>query len=141
MYQLSCADGYEYPGGDSTYVLEIIPLNTGLAATSSDQRLCIFDPLKLSQGPLKSIQTNHGNLTSAKAYNASDSIVVTAGENGTASVWDLRLDPASARALQIRGEFECSALGEMETKMELREPPQLTLTRLLKRHPYSGSWH
>ncbi|KAK3362635.1 WD40-repeat-containing domain protein [Lasiosphaeria hispida] len=102
MYQLACVDGYRCSSTEATYVLDIIPLSTGLAATSSDQRLSLFDPLRLSQGPLKSIQTNHGNLTSAKAYNTAGSVIVTTGENGTISVWDLRLDPANAQALQIK---------------------------------------
>ena len=105
MYQLACTDGYKYPGSDPAYVLEIIPLAAGLAATSSDQRLSLFDPLRLSQGPLKTIQTNHGNLTTAKGYSPGDSVVATTGENGSVSLWDLRLDPASAQALQIRGDF------------------------------------
>ncbi|KAK0730363.1 WD40-repeat-containing domain protein [Lasiosphaeris hirsuta] len=103
MYQLACVDGYKYPGTEATYVLDILPLSAGLAATSSDQRLGLFDPLRLSQGPLKSIQTNHGNLTSAKAYNTAESVVVTTGENGTISVWDLRHDPAKAQVLQVKG--------------------------------------
>lgn len=105
MYQLVCADGYEYPGAGSTYITEIIPLATGLAATSSDQRLCLFDPVRLSQGPLKSIRTNHGNLTCARPYSPGDSVVATAGENGTVTVWDLRLDTTKAQALQIQGDF------------------------------------
>ena len=104
MYNLSCVDGFKYPGGDQTYVLEIIPTAGGLAATSSDQNLCLFDPLRLSQGPLKSIQTTHGNLTSAKAYCAAESVIATTGENGTVSVWDLRLEPPS-QALRIGGGF------------------------------------
>lgn len=103
MYQLTCADGFQYPGSEPTYVTEIIPLGTGLAATTSDQRLSLFNPLRLNQGPLKSIQTNHGNLTCARAYSFADSAVATTGENGTISVWDLRLDPSKARALQIQG--------------------------------------
>ncbi|KAK3336457.1 WD40-repeat-containing domain protein [Cercophora scortea] len=105
MYLLSCADGYKYPGSASepTYVLDIIPLEVGLAATASDQTLRLFDPARLSQGPVKTIRTNHGNLTSAKAYSPGESIVCTAGENGTVSVWDLRLDPANAQALRIEG--------------------------------------
>ncbi|KAK1837178.1 WD40-repeat-containing domain protein [Podospora conica] len=102
MYNLSCVDGFKYPGGDQTYILDLIPTTSGLAVTSSDQRLCLFDPLRLSQGPLKSIQTNHGNLTSAKAYSPSESIIATTGENGTISLWDLRLAPSHAQALQIQ---------------------------------------
>ncbi len=103
MYQLACSDGYKYQSPE-TYVLDILPVATGLAATASDQTLSLFDPLRLSQGPIKKIRTNHGNITCAKAYSAADSIICTAGENGTVSVWDLRLDPANARALQIGGE-------------------------------------
>lgn len=102
MYQLTCADGYKYPGAE-TYVLDILPVATGFATTASDQTLSVFDPLRLSQGPIKTIRTDHGNLTTAKVYSAADSVICTAGENGTVSVWDLRLAPANARAVQIGG--------------------------------------
>jgi WD repeat-containing protein 89 len=105
MYTLSCADGYKYPGTDGTYVLEIIPVAVGLAAIASDQSLCLFDPSRLSQGPLKRIQTDHGNLTNARTYSTTESIVCTTGENGTISLWDLRLAPANAQALRIGGMY------------------------------------
>jgi len=105
MYQLVCADGYEYPGAEPTYITDIIPLASGLAAISSDQQLCLFDPLRLSQGPLKCIRTNHGNLTCASPYSPDDSVVATTGENGTVALWDLRLNPTKAQALQIQGDF------------------------------------
>ncbi|KAK3393597.1 WD40-repeat-containing domain protein [Podospora didyma] len=101
MYSLTCADRYKYPGDVAPYVLDIIPVATGLAVTSSDQSICLFNPLRLGQGPLKIIQTDHGNLTSAKAYNAAGSIICTTGENGTVSIWDLRLGEAEARVLHI----------------------------------------
>jgi len=91
MYNLTCVDGYKHHVREELYFLDIIPLAAGLAATSSDQKLSLFDPRRLSQGPLRSIQTNHGNLTCAKVFNATDSILCTAGENGTVSVWDLRV--------------------------------------------------
>ncbi|KAH8899227.1 WD40 repeat-like protein [Thozetella sp. PMI_491] len=109
MYLLSQADGYKYPCGEEVYVLGLIPVGVGLAAIASDQSLSIFDPLKLSQGPLKRIQTNHGNLTSARAYAEADSIICTAGESGSASFWDLRLGPAQAEVLQLQGN-QCSLL-------------------------------
>jgi hypothetical protein len=104
MYQLINTEGYKYPGQE-TYVLDILPVATGFATTASDQTLSLFDPLRLSQGPVKQIRTDHGNLTAAKVYSAADSVVCTAGENGTISVWDMRLDPSHARALQIGGMF------------------------------------
>ncbi|KAK0735004.1 WD40-repeat-containing domain protein [Lasiosphaeria miniovina] len=103
MYPLSCANGYKYPGTEAPYVLDIISVGGGLAATASDQSLCLFDPLRLDQGPLKAIQTDHGALSSAKAYSAAESVVCTTGENGTVSLWDLRLRPTDARALHIAG--------------------------------------
>lgn len=69
----------------------------GLAAISSDQNLTLFDPMRLSQGPLKTIRTPHGNVTCARAFDDSSSIVCTAGENGTVSLWDLRLDGSKAQ--------------------------------------------
>lgn len=104
MYQLVGTDGYKYPGPD-TYVLDILPVATGFAATASDQTLSLFDPLRLGQGPTKEIKTDHGNLTSAKVYSPTDSVICTTGENGTVAVWDLRHGPGNARVLQIGGAF------------------------------------
>lgn len=103
MYLLKCTDGYQYTGSDAVYVLDLIPLATGLAAIASDQSLCLFDPTRLNQGPTKRIRTDHGNLSVAKAYNAAESIVATAGENGVVSLWDLRLAPAQASVLKLGG--------------------------------------
>lgn len=97
MYNLSKADAYQNPGRDPAYVLEIIPVAGGLAAISSDQNLALFDPMRLSQGPVKTIRTPHGNITCAKAFDESNSIICTAGENGTVSLWDLRLDGSKAQ--------------------------------------------
>jgi WD40 repeat protein len=102
MYPLVPSDGFKYPGED-TYVLDILPVATGLAATASDQTLSLFDPFRLSQGPIRKITTDHGNIKAAKVYSGLNSVICTSGENGTVSVWDLRADPASARALQIEG--------------------------------------
>ncbi|KAK4128665.1 WD40 repeat-like protein [Parathielavia appendiculata] len=102
MYQLVNSDVYKYPGQE-TYVLDILPVATGFAATASDQTLSLFDPLRLSQGPTTKIRTDHGNLTAAEIYSAGESVVCTTGENGTVSVWDMRLDASNARAMQIGG--------------------------------------
>lgn len=103
MYMLACTDAYQYPGLEPPYVLDIIPLAVGLAAISSDQSLSLFSPLGLSQGPLRRLQTRHGNLTTARAFDPSQSTVCTAGENGTATLWDLRLDPSTSQVLQLEG--------------------------------------
>ncbi|KAM7194511.1 WD40-repeat-containing domain protein [Rhypophila sp. PSN 637] len=110
MYNLSCSDGYKYPGSEPVYITDIIPLVTGLAAAASDQSIRLFDPLRLSQGPIKTLQTNHGNLTSTKAFNPAESIISTTGENGTVSLWDLRLDSAKSQVLRIQGTSEAALL-------------------------------
>ncbi|ROV93280.1 hypothetical protein VSDG_06859 [Cytospora chrysosperma] len=117
MYNLNKADAFQNPGSDPAYVLEIIPVAGGLAAISSDQKLSLFDPLRLSQGPQKTIRTAHGNITCARAFDASGSVVCTAGENGTVSLWDLRLDGPKAQVAAPAGgdapivSLACSTLG------------------------------
>lgn len=104
MYNLSKADAFQNPGSDPAYVLEIIPVAGGLAAISSDQTLSLFDPLRLGQGPQRTLRTAHGNITCARAFDASGSVVCTAGENGTVSLWDLRLDgPGAAQVAAPAG--------------------------------------
>ncbi|ORY54849.1 WD domain-containing protein [Pseudomassariella vexata] len=99
MFTLACVDGFRYPGLDEIYVTDIIPLVTGPATISSDQQLCFFNPVNLRVGPVKSIQTSHGNITCAKPIDAGGSVVCTAGENGSISIWDLRQDSAEVARL------------------------------------------
>ncbi|KAK3987745.1 WD40-repeat-containing domain protein [Cladorrhinum sp. PSN332] len=105
MYNLTGVDGYQYrfTPDDPIYVLDILPVATGLAATASDQTLSLFDPSRLNHGPLKTIKLNHGYGTVAKVYDPAESIICTTGENGTISVWDLRHDPLKAPAMKIQG--------------------------------------
>lgn len=110
MYNLTKADAYQTPGADPAYVIEIIPLASGLASISTDQNLCLFDPLRLSQGPLKTIRTAHGNITCAKAFDHSGSIICTAGENGSVALWDLRLDDSRAQIARPTGELASISL-------------------------------
>ncbi|KAB5578681.1 WD40-repeat-containing domain protein [Coniochaeta sp. 2T2.1] len=103
MFLLNCADGYQYRGEEGIYVLDLIPLASGLAAIASDQTLSLFDPSRLSTGPSNRIRTDHGNLAVARAYSAADSIVATTGENGVVNLWDLRLDPSKASVMKLEG--------------------------------------
>ncbi|TRX88775.1 hypothetical protein FHL15_010345 [Xylaria flabelliformis] len=93
MYQLNCIDGYRIPTRQEVYVLDIIPFTSGPATISSDQKLSLFNPLSLKTGPTVDLLTNHGNITCARAFDPANSVVSTAGENGTVSLWDLRQDP------------------------------------------------
>jgi WD40 repeat protein len=103
MYMLTCSDGYQYRDPGGVYVLDVIPCGSGLAAISSNQTISLFNPLFINEGPVKVIRTNHGNLSTARVYNAGESIIATTGENGSISLWDLRLDPGNALALQLSG--------------------------------------
>ncbi|KAK4144361.1 WD40-repeat-containing domain protein [Dichotomopilus funicola] len=102
MYQLVNSGRYRYPGQE-IYVTDILPVTAGFATAASDQSISLFDPPRLDQGPVKRIRTDHGNLTASKIYSAADSVVCTAGENGTVSLWDLRQATSSAPAMQIGG--------------------------------------
>jgi len=106
MFNLSCVDGFRYPGLDEVYVLDLIPLAQGPATISTDQKLCAFNPLSLRPGPLTTLQTKHGNLTCAKAFDLVGSVVCTAGEDGSVSLWDLRKDPREAEVARLTGTEE-----------------------------------
>lgn len=97
MYNLIKTDAYRNSRQDPAYVLEIIPVTGGLAAISSDQTLSLFDPTRLSHGPIKTIRTAHSNITCARAFDESNALVCTAGSNGTVSLWDLRMDETKAQ--------------------------------------------
>jgi hypothetical protein len=103
MYNLWSLDEYQYPGGENApYVLSIFPVAAGLAATASDGTLSVFDPVKLANGPAKRISTQQGTLSAARPYNAAQSAVATAGQDGKVFLWDLRQN-GSAPALQLQG--------------------------------------
>ncbi|KAH8682219.1 WD40-repeat-containing domain protein [Xylariales sp. PMI_506] len=97
MFNLSCVDGFKYPGIEEVYVLDLVPFAQGPATISSDQKLCLFDPLSLRLGPIKTLQTSHGSLRCAKAFDLGGTVVATAGEDGSVSIWDLRQDSEVAR--------------------------------------------
>lgn len=103
MYNLTKADAFRNPGSDPAYVLEIAPVAGGLAAISSDQKLTLFNPQRLSQGPIKTILTPHENIKCARDFDASNSIVCTAGSNGSVALWDLRLDGSKAQVAAPTG--------------------------------------
>ncbi|KAI1477077.1 WD40 repeat-like protein [Daldinia eschscholtzii] len=96
MYPLTYVDGYRIPVREEVYVLDIIPLTAGPATISSDQKLSLFNPTNLRAGPQLNLLTQHGNITCAKAYDAGNAVVCTAGEDGSVSMWDLRNDPRRA---------------------------------------------
>ena len=90
MYHLAGADEYQFPGATPPYVLDLIPLASGLASISTDGKLALFDPLRIGAGPKRTFTTSHGNLTTARAFDTAGCVLATAGENGTVALWDLR---------------------------------------------------
>lgn len=101
MYPLTCIDGYRIPTREEVYVLDIIPFTSGPGTISSDQKLSLFNPLSLKTGPTVNLVTNHGNITCARVFDPANSVVSTAGENGTVSLWDLRQDARQAEVARF----------------------------------------
>lgn len=103
MYQLAPIAGHSFGRSGDVYVLDLHRLTSGLASISSDQKLSFFNPARIDLGPVVSLTTNHGNLRCLKPYDWTNSIVSTAGENGTVSVWDLRVNPSMAQVAHFQG--------------------------------------
>ncbi|KAI1077649.1 WD40-repeat-containing domain protein [Whalleya microplaca] len=101
MYPLTCVDAYKIPTREEVYMLDLLPLTSGPATISSDQKLSFFNPTSLRTGPLSNYVTHHGNLTCARAFDAGTSTVCTAGEDGSVSMWDLRLDARRAEVARL----------------------------------------
>ncbi|KAI8624113.1 WD40-repeat-containing domain protein [Xylariaceae sp. FL1651] len=110
MYSLTCIDGYKIPTRQEVYVLDIVPFVSGPATISSDQKLSLFDPLSLKTGPIIDLVTHHGNITCARAFDAANAGVCTAGENGTISLWDLRQDVRHAEVAKFTTESQVPVL-------------------------------
>lgn len=100
MYLLTGVDEYRFPGAEPPYVLDVIPLASGLATITTDGKLSLFDPARIGAGPKRSFSTQHGNLTTARALDPAGCILATAGENGSVAVWDLR-DSAQGASHQV----------------------------------------
>lgn len=111
MYQLSPIAGHRFSGPEEVYVLDIHRLGAGLAAITSDQKLALFNPARLEDGPTSLLPTNHGNLRCLRSFDWPNSIVTTAGEDGSVSIWDLRQDPLKAQVLRFEGRIPRSPPG------------------------------
>ncbi|KAL6904826.1 WD40-repeat-containing domain protein [Trichoderma evansii] len=90
MYTLSNIDQHHFSGPEDVYVLEAHRTAAGLATVASNQTLSLFNPARLGAGPVTSLKTSHGNVTTLRVFDAGSSVVCTAGENGSVGVWDLR---------------------------------------------------
>ncbi|KAG6052988.1 hypothetical protein E4U17_005151 [Claviceps sp. LM77 group G4] len=98
MYSLANVAEHRFLGPEDVYVLDLQRTAAGLVAISSDQHLSLFGPGRIENGPISSWRTQHGNLTTLSLFDAQESVVCTAGEDGTVGVWDLR---QSARVAQF----------------------------------------
>lgn len=98
MYSLSVFDEHRF--GDA-YVLEVVRTPSGLATISTDQKLTLLDPTRLSAGPIVSNTTQHENLAVLRALEGG--LACTAGENGTVAVWDFRIGGKVSKVAQFQG--------------------------------------
>ncbi|KAH6692331.1 WD domain-containing protein [Plectosphaerella plurivora] len=102
MYQLAPIAGHSFGRSGEVYVLDLQRLTSGLASISSDQKLSLFNPARVGDGPVTSLSTNHGNLRCLKPFDWTNSTVCTAGENGTVALWDLRQGASRAQVAQFQ---------------------------------------
>ena len=86
-------------------MLDLVRLPVGLAATSSDGRLSLFDPERLRTGPVASRRTGHGSVRALAVAAHSASVVATAGDDGAVALWDLR-----EAGTEPVGRFQCQSL-------------------------------
>ena len=127
MYNLTAVDAYRPPVREEIYVLDIVALAAGPVTVSSDQRLSAFDAgAGLACGPARSWQTAHGNVACARGFGAGgptagggggaqtggqlDSVVCTAGEDGSVALWDLRVDGPQAQVARLTGAWRAYAV-------------------------------
>lgn len=101
MYNLIASDGFQFSSPGEVYALDAQRMQAGLATITSDQRLSLLDPARLSQGPVQSHRTEHGNLGSLRIFDAATSAVCTTGDSGEVAVWDLR---GGGKVAQFQGE-------------------------------------
>lgn len=148
MYNLTPVEGYRPPIREEIYVLDIIPLSSGPVTISSDQRISAFNPASLSQGPVKSWQTDHGNITCAKGFDLGGAVVCTAGEDGSVSMWDLRLDEQQAQVARLAGGLEQAVVGgglilyeHLQADAQYRQYCPNSIIGLLKCGILGCGWH
>lgn len=94
MYTLDVVDSFRITEPADTYVYDIIPVASGLAAISSDDSVWLLDPLALNGGPVHSIKHVHEEITCLEAVNTSTEesalIICTAGRDGRVVLLDPR---------------------------------------------------
>lgn len=101
MYTLSNIDTYR--SGNDVYVLDVRRTAAGLATISSDQTLSLFDPTRVSAGPLsRPLPVGHGAAVAAlRVFDWAGSLVCTAGEDGGVGVWDLRQGGIATKGAEV----------------------------------------
>lgn len=94
MYSLNDIGAFKITDPADTYVYEIVPCASGIAAISSDDSLRLLNPLALNGYPLNSVRKVNKEITCLKAVNTAvegdASVVVTAGRDGRVCLIDLR---------------------------------------------------
>ncbi|KAK2597346.1 hypothetical protein QQS21_006043 [Conoideocrella luteorostrata] len=97
MYMLNNVAQHRFSSLEEIYVLDIHRTDAGIATISSDQQLSLLSPSRLGDGPTACWKTQHSNLTTLRVFDGHNSLVCTAGEDGTVGVWDVRQKGEAAR--------------------------------------------
>ncbi|KAL4806505.1 WD40-repeat-containing domain protein [Aspergillus unguis] len=90
MHTLKQADSSSLSLAADNYIYSIVPSSrTEFAAISSDDSLRVFDASRLSHASLVANNT-HDGVTSLRAYDANNQLLITGGRDSKVKIWDLR---------------------------------------------------
>ena len=87
--QLTATSDLPLPKG--SYVYQILPIRSHLAAISSDDSLRLIDPTTLRAIPNGGFSNVHAGITCVRAPKRSSNILITAGRDAQVKSWDLRI--------------------------------------------------
>lgn len=93
MYTFNVVDSFHVSEPADTYIYDIIPIEAGLAAISSDDSLRLLDPQSLNGPPKISIRKINTDVTCLKAITSSAGdaeLLCTAGRDGRVCIVDPR---------------------------------------------------
>ena len=75
---------------ENSYIYQVLPIGSYLAAISSDDSLRLIDPVSLQANPQADFRNVHDGVTSMRAPGRSSDVLVTSGMDANVKGWDLR---------------------------------------------------
>jgi WD40 repeat protein len=140
MYHLTDTDEYRFPGTDAPYVLEVIPTVSGLVVTTTDQRVSLFNPTRLRDGPQRANHTGGWNIQAARVLGSQESLVAAAGEDGKIAVWDFRDSTGTPQVSFDLGSSRPMAFGAADYQANIEKLDALQMSYRLPVRPRLIHW-